>query len=80
MYTSAFAMVDVEVEDDATEDQIIDAALGESPTLCAQCTGWARHSGFSLELGEEWNIAEKPNPDGEGTIPDIEDKEDDGDE
>ncbi|MFT2016317.1 hypothetical protein ACMA1D_10805 [Streptomyces sp. 796.1] len=53
----AYATVTVDTEE--TDPDLIAeeaAEYGDFPTVCAQCSGWGQ--GFSLELGDEWEVCE----------------------
>ena len=56
-------VVDVEVPDDATPEDIVNAAMeAASPSLCHQCGGIRNDS---LEIGDEWNPITKLGSDRE---------------
>lgn len=45
---SSFSLT-VEADD---PDDAIEKAFGDSPTICAQCSGWGK--GYGLDLGDTW--------------------------
>lgn len=55
VYLKTFAETAVKVEAD-DPDEAIDKAYNETPTICAQCSGWGH--GYSLEIGEVWDAYE----------------------
>jgi hypothetical protein len=62
--TGAYASVTVDIDADGLDaEEIREMAIekafeGNMPSLCHQCAGWRQ--GFSLELGDDWDV------DGEG--------------
>lgn len=39
------------------EEEILNRAYDNTPDICAQCSGWGRSDGVSLELGDEWEVS-----------------------
>lgn len=61
MYISTYAGSDIVFESDLTDrDEIIEAFYDsnfETPTICAQCSGWNPWD-LSLEIGDEWEVTD----------------------
>jgi len=58
VHLTTWASTSIEFETDLTDPAEIEEAFWESepntPSICAQCSGWGRDT--NLELGDEWEI------------------------
>jgi len=51
--------LDVDIDKLTVDDMrelAIDKAYDKAPSICAQCSGWARD--YSLDLGDEWTVTD----------------------
>ena len=63
LHAGAYTAITVTVPEDAdgeelTKEAAIDAAYNQTPSLCAQCSGWGQAAG--VELGE-WELDDEPD-------------------